>query len=163
MIRVTIPEGKQARAYALGELGSPALTAALSASLQAQLAPGTTLSGREREGVRARMAHVIDCVNCLQWRPAEQVPDYSSEPIPEDFYTNIGEPSGWSGYSDRERLAIDFADRFGTDHESLQADDAFWERLHDHFTDAELADLALLSGTWLGSSRVMLVLGVKDA
>ena len=163
MIRVTVPDDKQARTYALSELGSPDLSAAHSASLRAQLAPSTTLSGREREGVRARMAYVIDCVTCLQWRPAEQVPDYSSEPIPEDFYTNIGDPTGWSGFSDRERLAITFADRFATDHESLQSDDAFWDGLHLHFTDAELADLALLCGTWLGSGRVMQVLGVKDA
>jgi alkylhydroperoxidase family enzyme len=163
MIRVTVPDGKQARAYALSELGSPDLSAALGASLRAQLAPSTTLTGREREGVRARMAHAIDCVNCLQWRPAEQTPGYASEPIPESFYAHIGDPEGWPDYTERERLTIAFADRFATDHEALQADDDFWDRLHGQFTDAELADLALLCGTWLGSGRVMQVLGVKDA
>ena len=63
----------------------------------------------------------------------------------------MGRDPEWSGFSPRERLAAEFADKYATDH--LAMGDELWERLHDNFSDDELVDLALCVGSWLALGR----------
>jgi hypothetical protein len=40
-------------------------------------------------------------------------------------------------------------------------DDALWARMHDAYTDAELADLTMCCGMFLGLGRTLAVIGVR--
>ncbi|MEX2293443.1 MAG: carboxymuconolactone decarboxylase family protein [Acidimicrobiales bacterium] len=115
----------------------------------------TQLSLREREAARWTVALINDCVVCQDTRAR----DGHEHCVDEGFY---GEVAGWAAstaLSDRERLAAEFAQRFALDHQAM--DDDFWERLHVAFDDAELADLTMCCGMFLGLGRILAVLGVR--
>lgn len=47
----------------------------------------------------------------------------------EELYEHAQEWRSWSGYSEQERIAAEFAHRFGTEHTKLRDDEDFWERM----------------------------------
>ena len=61
----------------------------------------------------------------------------------------------------RDRLAVEYAERFALDHHTL--DDAFFARLRASFTDAEVLDLTVCIGGWLALGRTLHVLGLDDS
>ena len=73
----------------------------------------------------------------------------------EDLYAHVTE-HGHAEYSAQEQVAIEYAERFALDH--LSIDDAFWARLREHFTDAEILDLTICTGNWLAFGRLTQVL-----
>jgi alkylhydroperoxidase family enzyme len=120
------------------------------------------LSLREFEAARTRIAQINDCVLCLGWRTARDVPSRSTDgdpgEVPEEFYAHVGSDPAWDGFSERERLAAEFAERFALDHQGM--DDAFWARLHAAYTDDELVDLGLCVGSWIAFGRLNQVFDV---
>src|SRR5271168_4781770 len=88
------------------------------------------LAVRVREGARMRIAQLNDCPVCLAFR-AESVKDQG---VTEDFYRHVADHDTAGDYTDQERLAIEYAERFALDHRSI--DDAFFARLAQSFTDA---------------------------
>jgi alkylhydroperoxidase family enzyme len=75
--------------------------------------------------------------------------------VTEDMYAHVAEHDH-PGYSEGERLAVEYAERFALDH--LNLDDAFFEQLHEHFSDAEILDLTICIADFLGFGRVTQVL-----
>ena len=73
----------------------------------------------------------------------------------EDLYAHVTE-HGHAEYSAQEQVAIEYAERFALDH--LSIDDAFWARLREQFTDAEILDLTICTGNWLAFGRLTQVL-----
>lgn len=67
----------------------------------------------------------------------------------------------WSGYTDRQRLAIEFAERFAVDHRAI--DDELFARLRGPFTDAEILDLSLCCAVFVGLGRTLEVLQITEA
>ena len=65
----------------------------------------------------------------------------------------------YEGYTDRERLAIEFAEQFAIDHTRI--DDAFFARLRPHFDDGEILDLTVCCAAFLGLGRMLVVLGME--
>ena len=61
--------------------------------------------------------------------------------VTEDDYGHVDEWRTWPGYTERQRLAIEFAERYTIDHQGI--DDELFARLHAHFSDAEILDLSL--------------------
>ncbi len=59
-------------------------------------------------------------------------------------------------FSERERVAIEYAELFVSDH--LAMDDDFWARFRSHWDDAEVMDLTVLVASFLGLGRMMQVL-----
>ncbi|HEX8804581.1 MAG TPA: hypothetical protein VF743_10315 [Acidimicrobiales bacterium] len=119
---------------------------------------------REFEAARTRIAQINDCQLCLGWRSARDVPSRAgdgAEDVPEELYAHVGADPTWEGFTDRERLAAEFAERFALDHRSM--DDDLWDRLHAAFTDDELVDLALCVGSWLAFGRLNRVFDVDGA
>jgi alkylhydroperoxidase family enzyme len=115
----------------------------------------TQLALREREAARWTIALINDCVVCQDTRAIHA----AAEGVDEAFY---GEVAGWAtsrALSERERLAAEFAQRFALDH--LGMDDELWARLHAAYSDAELADLTMCVGMFLGLGRILAVLGVR--
>jgi len=151
MPHITVPADKDPLVYTWSELAPP-LTAAAGAYSSA-VYEKSSLALREFEAARITLARINECAICTGWRTARDVPGWADDPgaVPEEFYEKVGRDPEWSGFSPRERLAAEFAQRYATDH--LGMDDAFWQRLHDNFTDDELVDLALCVASWLALGR----------
>lgn len=64
-------------------------------------------------------------------------------------------------FSEREKLAIEFAERYALEHASM--DEEFWGRLRSHYTDTEVFDLGVSVACWLGYGRLLRVLDVEDS
>jgi alkylhydroperoxidase family enzyme len=132
------------------------------------------LSLREFEGARARTAEINGCTICQQFRAARDLGGMFSGtgtrgtvvdngPAPDEaFYAAVTEWRTSPIYSNRERLAIEFAERFGTEPKSLASDEEFWAKARAAFTDAEIADLANSVAAWVGLGRVAHVLGFDE-
>ena len=115
------------------------------------------LPAEERELARMRIAQINDCVACSGFR-AESVLDADIAP---ELYDNVAAYADYPGYTARQRLAIEYAERFATDHASM--DDAYFERLREAFSDAEILDLTLCVAVFLGLGRSLSVLGVDQS
>ncbi|MBD3647875.1 MAG: carboxymuconolactone decarboxylase family protein [Pseudomonadales bacterium] len=63
-------------------------------------------------------------------------------------------------FTERERVAIEFADGMALDHHSI--DDAFFDRLHEHFTDAGIVELGMMIGQFIGFGRLLKVLDLES-
>lgn len=61
--------------------------------------------------------------------------------------------------SERERLTIEFAERFAEEPKVLARDEDFWERFRSHYSDTETVDLANCTAAWVGLGRVTHVPG----
>lgn len=90
----------------------------------------------------------------MAWRPARDRPGFSNEEIPGDLYEHVLEYETWPGFTERERLCVEFAERYADDYADLCGDQVIWTRLKSSFTDVELADLCLLCGTWDSTARM---------
>jgi alkylhydroperoxidase family enzyme len=160
MPRVSVPDGDDPLIHVWTSLARPLTSAA--ANLSDAVYTRSSLSLREFEAARTRMAQINDCMLCLDWRSGRDVTARTDEAdsINEDFYAHIGDPS-WIGYSERERLAAEFAERYALDHTNI--DDDLWQRLHAVFTDDELVDLGICVGSWLAYGRFNRVFDIDGA
>jgi alkylhydroperoxidase family enzyme len=130
--RIEIPDGKsdpEVRMWKLRpEMGLGAGT--LSHAVYEQ----SILPVRERELARMRIAQINDCAICQQWRKTAG----AAEALTEDDFANVMQYRTYPGYSERERLAV-------------------------QYSDAEILDLTVCIGAWLALGRTMNVLGIDDS
>jgi alkylhydroperoxidase family enzyme len=108
------------------------------------------LDERLRELVRLRMAAFNDCEPCLAARKSGDVDEDDVRCLASD------DPR----FSERERLAIRFAELFVTDH--LSIDRACYEELGKHFDKGEIISLAMHVAGILGTGRLTHTLQVFD-
>ncbi|HAQ23003.1 MAG TPA: hypothetical protein DGF10_09180 [Acidimicrobiaceae bacterium] len=80
--------------------------------------------------------------------------------LTEELYSHVHEYKDSPEYSGQERLAIEFAERFATEHRDLDAD--FFTKLRDQFSDIEIVELATTIAFCLGIGRVYTVLGIAN-
>jgi alkylhydroperoxidase family enzyme len=114
----------------------------------------TRLPVREREAARYTIALINECLVCKDTR-AEKGPEAG---IDDGFYAEVSSWRTSEVLTPRERLAAEFAERFALDHHTM--DDAFFDRMREHYSDEELADLTLCCGMFLGLGRMLAVVGV---
>jgi alkylhydroperoxidase family enzyme len=153
---IAVPEGKadpEVRVWGLRpEMGMGA--GALSHAIYEE----SILPVRERELARMRIAQINGCVICQQWRSTPG----AEGAVSEDDYAHVLDWRTRDGYSERERLAVEYAELFALDHHTI--DDAFYTRMRAaSFTDAEILDLTVCIGGWLALGRTLHVLGLDDA
>ncbi len=160
MPRIDVPDGTDPLLHVWGSMAVGVTRPA--AMLSHAVYASTTLPLREFEAARARIAQINDCQICLGWRSARDVPTRAddADPPDEEFYAHVGDPS-WAGFSERERLAMVFAEKFATDH--LSIDDAMWTELRSAYTDDELVELAVCVGAWIASGRLQRVFDIDGA
>jgi alkylhydroperoxidase family enzyme len=115
------------------------------------------LPAEERELARIRIAQLNDCIACSDFR-APSVLDAGIAPA---LYENVAAYSTYPGYTPRQRLAIEYAERFATEHASI--DDAFFAGLRAQFSDEEILDLTLCVAVFLGLGRTLAVLGIDQS
>jgi alkylhydroperoxidase family enzyme len=156
--RISVPADRDPLIHLWTERAVPLTSAA--GALSDAVYRRSSLPLREFEAARARIAQINDCQLCLDWRTARDVPQRveSGEEAPPELYEKVGADPAWEGFSERERLAAEFAERFALDHRGM--DDDLWRRLHAAFTDDELVDLAVCVGSWLAFGRLNRVLGL---
>ena len=78
--------------------------------------------------------------------------------LTDDLYQQVAQYSTSDEFTTREKLAIEFAERFAIDHTSI--DDELWSRLSEHFSDKELLELTATLGFCLGLGRAFQVLDI---
>ena len=59
-------------------------------------------------------------------------------------------------FTDRESLALEFAERLAVDHHNI--DDSFFDRLKTEFNEAEILELGMMAGQYIGFGRLLMVL-----
>ena len=62
--------------------------------------------------------------------------------------------------TDREKLALRFAQRMATDHHGM--DDGFFEQLRIEFTDPEIFELGMITGQFIGYGRLISILDLEN-
>jgi AhpD family alkylhydroperoxidase len=116
----------------------------------------SALPAAEREVARMRIAQLNACGACATFR----APSVQAAGVDEETYLHLDEADRYPGYTARQRLAIEFAERFATDHGSI--DDDLFARLRAEFSDAEVLDLTMCVAVYLGLGRSLAVLGIEE-
>lgn len=124
------------------------------------------------EGARARTAELNGCQFCQSFRSERDLPRLYGEnaktvasngPAPDaQFYESIPQWRTSPVFSDRERLAIEYAERLGLDPHGIATDEDFWARAKSLFTDTEIVDLSWCIACWMGQGRVTHAVGLDD-
>ncbi len=128
---------------------------------------------RVLEAARYRTAQINGCMVCQGFRAGTNVDGLLEQmggdpsrsivarggPAPDEaFYAHVAAWRTATRFSDQERLSIEYAERMGERPRSFEGDGAFWERVHAAFTDAEIVDMTLAIGAWIGLGRMTHVL-----
>ncbi|MBG6120066.1 MULTISPECIES: carboxymuconolactone decarboxylase family protein [unclassified Sphingobium] len=127
------------------------------------------LSLREMEGARYRTALINGCNVCTNTRAGRDMAGHigrnggsitegplSRGPAPDEaFYEAVAQWQTSPLFSERERIAIELAERMGERPHSMADDETFWERIHAHYSDAEIVDMTLSIASWIGLGRVV--------
>jgi AhpD family alkylhydroperoxidase len=114
------------------------------------------LPAEEREVARMRIAQLNDCSACATFR----APSVLAAGVGSDAYEHVHEYATHPGYTARQRLAIEYAERFAADHQGI--DDALFARLRAEFADDEILDLTLCCAVYVGLGRTLAVLGIEE-
>lgn len=173
-MRVFVPENQMGNAngYVMANYARNLTKAAVAFSQAAFM--HSQLSFREFEGARTRIALINGCLTCQGFRPARELGDYleyggngtassvaNNGPAPDEaFYEAV---PGWresSIFSDRERLAIEYAERVALDPHGVVNDEPLWSRMKLAFTDDEIVDFNCCIAGWLGLGRLTHTLGL---
>ncbi|MET9211233.1 MULTISPECIES: carboxymuconolactone decarboxylase family protein [unclassified Nocardia] len=148
---IDIPEGKDPIGYVWGEMvpGIGVAAAAFSLSVYEH----STLGLREFEAARLRIAQINGCLFCQDWRT-----ERDGQKVEAEFADAVTNWRTTELFDDRARLAAEYAERYATDHHSL--DDEFWARMFEHYTQTEVVELSMSIGSWLAFGRLNRVLGL---
>jgi AhpD family alkylhydroperoxidase len=154
MARIEIPPGdgpEVLRALSL----RPQFESAVNALEKAVARSG--LDWRLHELVRMRVAEINHCTVCLAWRNQSAF----DAGVTEELLARVSAADTAAGFSERERVAIEYATRFSTDAAGI--DDAFMARLASCFDSGEIVDLTLVIGKYVAMGRFMQVLGLDQS
>jgi alkylhydroperoxidase family enzyme len=153
--RITIPDGPEPitdRVYSLRpEFAEPA------AKMYEAVNSKSILPERIKEAMRYRIAQINGCLLCQASRSSAAAQDGFTEEV----YATIADFASSPYLSDREKLAVRYAELFALDHHRL--DDAMFEDLHREFSDAEILDLTFFTARYMAFGRLTHVLGLDDA
>lgn len=122
----------------------------------AALRESTDLPHRLVELLRLRVAFHNQCRSCMAIRYSGD----DGERVDEDLVCSLEKPMEAPDLTEAERVALAYADRFATDH--LSVDDGLFDRLRAHFTDREILDLGFQIATFVGYGRLAATLDMVD-
>ena len=117
----------------------------------------SSLDWRLHELVRMRVAQINQCTVCLGWR---NQPAFDAG-VTEDLLASVDRRDETDGFTDAERVALEFTERFSTD--SAAIDDDLLARLGEHFDAGEIVELTLVIGKYVAMGRFMQVLGLDQS
>ena len=114
------------------------------------------MSDRLVELVRLRVAFHNQCRSCMAIRYKDAVADGVTEAL----VCSLEKPADAAHLTPAERIAIDFADRFATDHLSIS--DATYDELRRHFTEGEIVELGMTVAFFVGFGRLSTTLDMTE-
>jgi AhpD family alkylhydroperoxidase len=114
------------------------------------------LGNKLTELVRLAIANTTRCPVCM----AGRLPAAVEEGMTEELVCRLDDVDH-GDFTDAERTAIRFANKFGSDH--LSVDDRDKAALRRHFTDEQIVELGVLCALCLGYGRFSAICGVSDA
>src|ERR1700755_1599316 len=132
MARLNVPDGPGGEAAMIWSL-RPQLGGMVERMIRGAYQQ-SILPAEERELCRMRIAQINDRVACTDVR----APPVLEAGIAPELYENVAASATYPGYTPRQRLAIEYAERFANDHASI--DDTFFGRLRESFSDEEILD-----------------------
>src|SRR5579862_3279756 len=109
----------------------------------------TLLGGRILELIRIRSAQLGECQPCMQSRKHDSITD-------EDVACLLA--PGHGQLDPQERMAIEFLDLLSADHHAI--DDAFYARLGEVFTAAQIVELGFTCAQTMGLHRFLHTLDI---
>ncbi|MEN3975897.1 carboxymuconolactone decarboxylase family protein [Emcibacter sp. SYSU 3D8] len=107
-----------------------------------------TLSPRLVELVRLRVAFHNQCRSCMAIRYTEA----ANDGVTEDLVCSLERPAEAANLTEAEKAAIDYGERFATNH--LSIDDAVYDNLRKHFTEAQIVELGTTVAFFVGFGRL---------
>lgn len=110
---------------------------------------GTLLGGRIHELIRIRSAQLGECQPCMQSRKHDSITD-------EDVACLLA--PGHGELDPQERMAVEFLDLLSADHHAI--DDAFYARLAEVFTAAQIVELGFTCAQTMGLHRFLHTLDI---
>jgi AhpD family alkylhydroperoxidase len=125
----------------------PEAAAALGGFTSALKTSGT-FSPRLAELIRLRIAFHNQCRSCMAIRYSDAVDDGLTEAL----VCSLEKPQEAQDLTDRERVALRFADLFATNH--LAIDEAMYADLREHFDEGEIVELGMWCAMDVGFGRL---------
>ena len=117
---------------------------------------GSALDWRLHELVRMQVAIINECTVCLGWRTPQAV----EAGVTDELLAGVATYRTFPAFSDAERVALEYTERFCTD--SARIDDDLVERLRAQLADDEIVELTLVIGKYMSMGRFMQVLGLDQ-
>lgn len=151
---IEVPDGKDPIGYVWGEM-VPGIGPA-AATLAMSVYEHSTLGLREFEAARLRIAQINGCLFCLDWRT-----ERDGVKVEPEFAEAVAEWRTTDALDARAKLAAEYAELYATDHHAI--DDAFWDRMFEHYSQAEAVELSMCLGSWMGFGRLNRVFGLDAA
>ena len=79
--------------------------------------------------------------------------------LTEEDYLNVADWALYEGYSDAERLAIEYTEKFALDHTAI--DQELMDRLVEAYGEDLLMDMTISIGCWIAFGRLNEVFGAE--
>ena len=106
-----------------------------------------------KELCRVYISRTVNCEYCGNQRSVKG----SQQGLTEGKYDELLNFESSSRYTEREKAALAYAEAIAW---HLAADDAFWDRLHRHFSEPELVELGCAIGLTLGQQSWLRLLNI---
>lgn len=84
----------------------------------------------------------------------------SAGDLTEQKISNLDLDKPLDPFSESERLALEYADRLAVDHHNM--DDAFFDRMKEHYSDEQILELGMMIGQFIGFGRLLMVLDLES-
>src|SRR5687768_14592196 len=120
------------------------------------LAEHSLLPARLVELVRLRIAFHNQCRSCM----ARRTPAAIADGLTEDLVCQLAAPEGARDLDGRARAALHYADLIAMRH--MEIDDATFDRLREHFSEAEIVELGVHCAVFLGFGRLSMSWDLVD-
>lgn len=114
-------------------------------------APAAVVDPRTKELCRLRIAELNGCRTCASYR---YQPALIAESEATAAMAGNGEP-----LTERERVAVAYAEMLAVDHHAI--DDADIARVREHFDEAEMLELTMMIGQYIGFGRTLAILQLE--
>jgi len=108
---------------------------------------------RIKELCRVYISRTVNCEYCGNQRSVKA----GGQGLTEGKYDELLNFESSARYSDREKAALAYAEAIAW---HLPTDDAFWDRMHQHFSEPELVELGCAIGLTLGQQSWLRLLNI---
>jgi len=108
-----------------------------------------------KELCRVYVSHSVRCEYCGNQRSVKAA---QKKDLVEDDYKDLLEFEKSTRYSDKQKAALAYAEAITW---TLDTDDAFWGRLHKHFSEPELVEIGYFVAITMGQQRWLRLLNIE--